>query len=58
MVRTIFFTILFLIPYFYSAQTVEDNFEGNGTISWQLDPTQIIMIDVNFSNPFQNGINN
>ena len=58
MVRTIFFTILFLIPYFYSAQTVEDNFEGNGTIFWQLDPTQIIMIDVNYSNPFQNGINN
>ena len=58
MVRTIIFAILFLIPYFYSAQTIEDNFEGNGTISWQLDPTQIIMIDVDYSNPFQNGINN
>jgi len=58
MKRTVTIALLFFIPYFYSAQTVEDNFEGNGTISWQLDPTQIIMIDVNFSNPFQNGINN
>ena len=57
MERVFVFTLLFFIPHIFLAQTVEDDFEGNGTITWQLDPTQIIMFDADFSNPFQTGIN-
>lgn len=39
----------------FSQEKVEDDFEGNGTISsWNGDATTI---DISFSNPFKNGIN-
>jgi beta-glucanase (GH16 family) len=52
-----FYATLFLIAFstLSIAQTVEDNFEGNGTITtWFGDDCGI---DTQFSNPFQEGIN-
>ena len=49
-------TFLFLsINLFSEAQTVEDNFEGNGTIStWYGDHCNI---DTSYANPFKIGVN-
>ena len=52
-----FFFTLFLLQSFFSIaqETVEDNFEGSGTItSWAGDDCGI---DIAFSNPFSTGIN-
>ncbi len=51
------FTYLFFISSFFlnAQETVEDDFEGNGTItSWEGDDCGI---DTAFTNPFQTGIN-
>lgn len=50
-------TLSFSLSVFSQEQTVEDDFEGNGTITWEEDPTQIIIFDVAYSNLFQEGIN-
>lgn len=50
----IFLMLFFSIP-LYSQQTVEDNFEGNGTItSWFGDDCNL---DTQLTNPYQQGIN-
>ena len=50
-------TLFFSLSVYAQEQTVEDDFEGNGTITWEEDPTQIIIFDVAYSNLFQEGIN-
>lgn len=54
---TIVFIFLFHFPIIFNAQTVQDDFEGNGTITWEADPTQVIVFDVSNPNQFQEGIN-
>ena len=50
------FGILFLsFSLFFNAQTLEDDFEGNGTISGWLGDASTI--DTNFSNPYPNSDN-
>jgi beta-glucanase (GH16 family) len=51
---TFLFNSIFL---FSQSQTVEDDFEGNGTINWEQDPTQQISFDVAFPNQNPRGIN-
>ena len=50
------FTILFLsITLFSNGQTVEDDFEGNGTIStWAADES---VMNTSFANPYKESIN-
>lgn len=55
--KFIFLAFLFSTLLMFSQQTVEDDFEGNGTITWEQDPTQIISFDVAFSNQNIGGIN-
>ena len=46
---------LFIISTISLGQSIEDDFEGNGTITtWSGDNCGI---DIDFSNPFQTGIN-
>lgn len=48
-------TALILFPLFIQAQTLEDDFEGNGTVNeWYGDDCEA---DPNFSNPFNNANN-
>ena len=52
---TLLFFAAFVLPFPSSSQTVEDDFEGNGTIpSWYGDDCQI---DDGFANPFLDGAN-
>lgn len=52
--RILFFTFLFTL-YNQAQEKVEDDFEGNGTItSWTADATSI---NTSFANPFKEGIN-
>lgn len=51
---TFLFNSLFVFP---QSQTVEDDFEGNGTITWEQDPTQPMSFDVAFPNQNIGGIN-
>jgi len=51
---TFLFNSLFI---FSQEQTVEDDFEGSGTITWEQDPTQIISFDVAYQNQKKEGIN-
>ena len=54
--KNCYFIIFFLFGLSTYSQTVEDNFEGSGTItSWTGDSCGI---DTGFSNPYQQGINN
>ncbi len=56
--KFIFLTFLFNSLFIFSqSQTVEDDFEGNGTITWEEDPTQLIFFDVAFPNQNIEGIN-
>ena len=50
------FTLLFLsIIFFSNGQTVEDDFEGNGTIfTWSIDDLEM---NTSFANPYKEGIN-
>jgi beta-glucanase (GH16 family) len=50
-----FIIFLFLIPQINIAQTIQDDFEGNGTIkSWVGDDCGL---DIKFTNPFPQGMN-
>jgi beta-glucanase (GH16 family) len=49
--------LIFCCSISLNAQTVEDDFEGNGTIAWEADPTQVIIFDVTNPNQYQEGIN-
>ncbi|MDA7836800.1 family 16 glycosylhydrolase [Salibacteraceae bacterium] len=54
-IYTLLFFAAFVLPFPSSSQTVEDDFEGNGTIpSWYGDDCQI---DDGFANPFLDGAN-
>ena len=56
--RSIFTSLFFLcLPLCLLAQNVQDDFEGNGTIIWEADPTQVIDFEVAHLNQFQEGIN-
>lgn len=53
--RSILLALLCSLPFMTHSQTLEDDFEGNGTItSWVGDDC---VIDANFANPFPQGIN-